>query len=127
MAEAYINHAAGGRWRAYSAGSHPTGVVNPFALGALEAAGVTAHDPRSKSWDEFAAPEAPEMDLVVTVCDSAAGEVCPVWPGAPVKAHWGFPDPAAVEGSEAEKAAAFAEVFAAIRARIDAFLADQAQ
>lgn len=125
MAEAYLNQAAAGRWRAFSAGSNPTGEVNPFALRTLEAAGVPAGEPRSKSWDEFAGAGVPIMDLVVTVCDNAAGETCPIWPGAPVTAHWGFPDPAAVDGTDTDKAEAFAQVFAAIRAKIDAFLAQE--
>ncbi len=126
MAEAYMNKAGAGRWRAYSAGSHPTGRPNPLALATLSAHGVPAAAPRSKSWDEFAAAGAPIMDVVVTVCDNAAGEVCPLWPtrrgAAPKKLHWSFPDPAAVAGDEAEKRAAFEEVFADIRAQIDAFL-----
>ncbi len=128
MAEAYMNHAGAPRWRAFSAGSTPTGKVNPFALETLTAHGVAAPEGvRSKSWDEFAKPDAPLMDAVVTVCDNAAGETCPVWPAkegaAPLKAHWSFPDPAAAEGSDNEKREAFETVFADIRAQIDAFLA----
>ena len=126
MAEAYINQAGNGAWRAYSAGSQPTGAPNPFALSTLSEAGVSAGEARSKSWDEFAGPGAPAMDVVITVCDNAADETCPVWPGAPRTLHWPFPDPAAVDGSDAEKALAFREVFAAIRAKADAFLADEA-
>lgn len=130
MAEAYLNHAGAPGWRAYSAGSKPAGAPNPLALETLSAHGVPAGDPRSKSWDEFAGEGAPAMDVVVTVCDNAAGETCPVFPAkagaAPEKRHWSFPDPAAAMGSEAEKRAAFESVFAAIRARIDAFLADAA-
>lgn len=131
MSEAYMNHAGAGRWRAYSAGSSPVGRVNPFALETLAAHGVPAPtDARSKSWDEFAATDAPLMDAVVTVCDNAAGEVCPIWPSqggkAPQKLHWSFPDPAAAKGSDAQKRAAFEAVFADIRARIDAFLAQSA-
>ena len=126
MAEAYINQAGNGAWRAYSAGSQPTGAPNPFALSTLSEAGVSAGEARSKSWDEFAGPGAPAMDVVITVCDNAANETCPVWPGAPRTLHWPFPDPAAVDGSDAEKALAFREVFAAIRAKADAFLADEA-
>ena len=126
MAEAYINQAGNGAWRAYSAGSQPTGAPNPFALSTLSEAGVPAGEARSKSWDEFAGPGAPAMNVVITVCDNAANETCPVWPGAPRTLHWPFPDPAAVDGSDAEKALAFREVFAAIRAKADAFLADEA-
>jgi len=123
MAEAYMNAAGAGRWRAYSAGSQPTGAVNPHALATLRAADIPAGEPASKSWDVFAGPGAPQMDLIVTVCDSAAGETCPIWPGAPRMEHWGFPDPAAATGSDAEIRAAFQRVFQAIRARIDSFLA----
>ncbi|GJL90463.1 arsenate reductase ArsC [Hyphococcus sp.] len=132
MAEAYMNHTGAGRWRAYSAGSTPTGKINPFALETLAAHGVTAPDSlyRSKSWDEFAAPGAPIMDVVITVCDNAAGETCPIWPArndkSPQKLHWSFPDPAAVEGDDAQKRVAFEKVFADIRALIDAFLAQSA-
>lgn len=126
MAEAYMNAKGAPTWRAYSAGSKPTGTPNPFALETLSAYGAPAANPRSKSWDEFAAPGAPVMDVVVTVCDNAAGEVCPIWPSrnekAPQKLHWSFPDPAAVEGDDAAKSAAFAAIFADIRAKIDAFL-----
>lgn len=126
MAEAYMNHAAAGRWRAYSAGSQPTGRPNPLALETLEAHGVPVGAPRSKSWDEFAAPDAPVMDVIVTVCDSAVGEICPVWPTAggkrPLRLHWSFPDPAAATGHDAARRAAFEEVFQAIRKRIDEFL-----
>ncbi len=128
MAEAYMNHAGAGKWRAYSAGSTPTGRVNPLALETLSAHAVAApENARSKSWDEFAADDAPRMDAVVTVCDNAAGETCPIWPATkgrpPRKLHWSFPDPAAAEGSDDEKRAAFEAVFADIRAHIDAFLA----
>ena len=133
MAEAYTNHAGAGRWRAFSAGSNPTGAPNPFALETLRAndipipAGDAA--PRSKSWDEFAGDAAAPLDAVVTVCDNAAGEVCPVWPAKPgetaAKLHWGFPDPAAAEGTDADKRAAFETVFTDIKRRIDAFLAEE--
>lgn len=131
MAEAYMNHAAGGRWRAYSAGSKPTGAPNPLALETLKTHDVPTaigrDGPRSKSWDEFAGDDAPAMDVVVTVCDSAAAETCPVWPArdgsGPKRLHWSFPDPAAATGSEAEKRAAFEAVFADIRTKIDDFLA----
>ncbi len=123
LAEAYLNHAGQGRIRAFSAGSRPGGRVNPLALELLEKKGIRAEGARSKSWDEFAAPGAPRMDLVVTVCDSAAGETCPVWPGAPAREHWGVDDPAAVEGTDAEKRAAFDKAFRELKAKIDAFLA----
>jgi arsenate reductase len=123
MAEMYLNHAGRGRFRAFSAGSYPKGAVHPLSLDTLRAADVSIGDARSKSWDEFAKPDAPRMDLVITVCDNAAGEVCPFWPGTPSKAHWSFPDPAAAEGSEAERRAAFARIFAHIRAAIDRLLA----
>ena len=130
MAEAYMNAAGKGRWRAYSAGSQPTGSPNPFALETLRAHDVPiamgADAPRSKSWDAFSGEDAPLLDVVVTVCDNAAGEVCPVWPAragqAPRNLHWGFPDPAAATGADADKHAAFEAVFADIRTRIDAFL-----
>jgi protein-tyrosine-phosphatase len=125
LAEAYLNHAGKGRYRAYSAGSKPGGRVNPFSLSLLREKGISADEARSKSWDEFAAPDAPTMDLVVTVCDNAAGEACPVWPGAPAKAHWGVDDPAAVQGSDAEKRAAFERAFRELAAKIDAWLAAQ--
>lgn len=123
LAEAYLNAAGKGRYRAYSAGSKPGGKVNPHALRLLAEKGITAEGARSKSWDEFARAGAPKMDLVVTVCDNAAGETCPVWPGAPTRAHWGVDDPAAVEGSDAEKRAAFEKAFLELKAKIDAFLA----
>ncbi len=123
MAEAWLNFAGRGRFKAFSAGSMPTGKVNPHTLDVLKIAGVPMKEaPRSKSWSEFAAPGAPEMDFVITVCDSAAGEVCPIWPGQPMNAHWGFVDPAAVTGSDIEKQAAFLDVFRQIRARIDIFI-----
>jgi protein-tyrosine-phosphatase len=125
LAEAYLNHAGKGRYRAYSAGSKPGGRVNPFSLSVLREKGIPVDGARSKSWDEFAAPDAARMDLVVTVCDSAAGEACPVWPGAPAKAHWGVDDPAAVQGSDAEKRAAFERAFRELKAKIDAWLAAQ--
>lgn len=118
LAEAYLNREGEGRFRAYSAGSYPKGAVNPLSLALLEREGFEVSTLRSKSWDEFAVPGAPTMDFVFTVCDDAANEVCPVWPGHPMTAHWGVPDPAAVEGSDAEKALAFAEAFRMLRNRI---------
>lgn len=123
LAEALLNHLGQGRVRAWSAGSRPTGRPNPFAVELLQQKGLPIADLRSKSWDEFAAPDAPEFDCVITVCDSAAGEACPVWQGRPVKAHWGIPDPAAVEGSDADKRAAFARAYARLSRRIERFLA----
>lgn len=119
MAEAALNFCGFGRFKGFSAGSYPTGKVNPYALATLKIAGIPTRGLRSKSWDEFAAPDAPEMDFVFTVCDNAAGEQCPVWPGQPISAHWGFADPAAFEGSEAETRARFQEIFRQIRARIE--------
>lgn len=125
MAEAYINHIGAGRWRALSAGSHPTGRVNPLALDTLAAVGVpVAATVRSKSWDEFSCAGAPELDVVLTVCDSAAGETCPYFPGTARRIHMPFPDPAAAHGSEAERLAAFQAVFALMRLRLDALVAD---
>ena len=122
MAEAYMNHAGAPSWRAFSAGSTPTGMVNPFALETLKAHGVAApENARSKSWDEFAVDGAPMMDVVVTVCDNAANETCPVWPGQPVSAHWGVPDPSETKGSDAEIAAAFADTYRMLRQRISIF------
>lgn len=123
MAEGLLNLLGHGRFRAYSAGSQPTGRVNPFAVETLQSVGYDTSDLRSKSWDEFGAADAPQMDFIITVCDNAAGEVCPLWPGHPVSAHWGFEDPAAVEGSDDEKRAAFKAIFQQIRNRIQLFLA----
>ena len=123
LAEAYLNHAARGRFTAYSAGSHPTGKVNPFALELLEKARLPTTRARSKSWDEYARPGAPRVDFIFTVCDSAAAEACPVWPGHPVTAHWGVPDPAAVQGSDEQKRRAFKDAFTSLSRRIDLFLA----
>ncbi len=122
LAEALLNKAGAGRFRAYSAGSFPKGQVNPHALQLLEGLNVPTADLRSKSWDEFAKPGAPPLDFVITVCDNAAGETCPIWPGVPATAHWGIPDPAAVQGSGAEIAAAFALAARQLRARIDLFM-----
>ena len=121
LAEALLNHWGRGKFRAFSAGSFPTGRVNPFALDLLRRMGIDAADARSKSWDEFAALGAPPLHFVFTVCDNAAGEVCPVWPGQPMTAHWGVPDPAAVEGSDVDKAIAFRAAFNALEHRIKAF------
>lgn len=123
LAEALMNRAGEGKIRAYSAGSRPTGAPNPYALDLLRREGFDTSFARSKSWDEFAGPDAPKMDFVFTVCDSAAAEECPFWPGQPMTAHWGLPDPAAVEGSEVEKALAFAETYRALSRRIGAFTA----
>jgi arsenate reductase len=118
LGEALVNHLGGGKWRAYSAGSNPTGKVNPLSLEVLAEKGLPAEGYRSKSWDEFSAPDAPRMDLVITVCDNAAGEVCPVWPGHPARLHMGFPDPAAAEGSHEERLAEFRKVYAMIEAKV---------
>lgn len=118
LGEAYLNSIGGGRFRAYSAGSHPAGKVNPFALELLERNRVATDGLRSKAWDEFAKPDAPQMDIIITVCDQAAGEVCPVWPGQPISAHWGIEDPAAVSGSTEEKRAAFMNAFSVLQKRI---------
>ena len=123
LAEGILRKDGAGRFNAFSAGSHPKGVVNPFALKALEAHGYPSDGYRSKSWDEFAVPGAPNMDFVFTVCDSAAGEACPVWPGHPMTAHWGIEDPAAVEGADVEKERAFNAAFRFLRNRIGAFTA----
>ena len=123
LAEAYLNSAGSGRFKAYSAGSHPAGQVNPFALELLQKNRLPVTDLRSKNWDEFARPGAPELDFVFTVCDNAAGEVCPVWPGQPITAHWGVRDPAAVAGSAEEKRKAFLRTFTELSARINLLLA----
>ena len=123
LAEALLNAEGEGRFRAFSAGSFPKGAVNPFALSTLEHANLSSQGFRSKSWDEFAAPGAPAMDFVFTVCDDAAGEVCPVWPGHPVTAHWGMPDPAAIEGSHDHKAKAFRDTLRMLSNRIRLFIA----
>lgn len=118
-----MNQMGEGRFRAFSAGSHPRGAVNPVALDVLRSLGHPVEDLRSKSWDEFAQPNAPKLDFVFTVCDNAAGEVCPIWPGQPMTAHWGIPDPAAVEGSDAEIHAAFFDAYRQLRNRISLFTA----
>src|ERR1700723_1585542 len=122
MAEAILNHKSKGSFTAYSAGSHPSGTPRPEALKQLESAGIPITGLRSKSWDEFAAPDAPRMDFVFTVCDNAANEVCPFWPGQPMTAHWGIPDPAAVKGSPEEIERAFRDAFVVLDRRIGLFL-----
>jgi arsenate reductase (thioredoxin) len=121
MAESILRHEGGGRFTAFSTGSHPTGRVNPHAIELLRKARFPIDNLRSKSWEEFERPGAPPLDFVITVCDNAAGEVCPVWPGRPVMAHWGVPDPAAAEGSEADKQAAFSQAFHLLLTRIRQF------
>jgi len=123
LAEAILNAIGEGRFRAFSAGSHPRGAVNPAALDVLRSLGHPVEELRSKSWDEFAEPDAPKLDFVFTVCDNAAGEVCPLWPGQPVTAHWGIADPAAVEGSDAEIHAAFFDAYRQLKNRISLFTA----
>jgi arsenate reductase (thioredoxin) len=123
MAEGLMNHLGAGRFKAWSAGSHPTGTVNPFALQTLWTWHIPTDGFRSKSWDEFAQPGAPALDFAFMVCDNAAGEVCPVWPGQPMTAHWGLPDPAAIEGSDAQKAKAFMDTAITLKRRIELMLA----
>lgn len=122
LAESILNRLGQGRFTAYSAGSHPTGQVNPHAMALLQRLNYPTETLRSKSWEEFAAPSPIELDFVFTVCDDAAGEVCPVWPGQPMTAHWGVPDPAAVKGSAAEIAAAFADTYRMLETRISIFV-----
>jgi len=122
LAEAILNHRGAPNFHAFSAGSHPTGIVNPFALKQLAAAHLPVEGLHSKNWDEFAKPGAPKMDFVFTVCDSAAAEVCPVWPGQPMTAHWGIPDPAPVRGSDAVIERAFRDAFITLDRRIGLFL-----
>jgi arsenate reductase len=121
LAEAILNKVGAGLFRAYSAGSHPRGEVNPIALALLKRLDFDTSQLRSKPWDEFAQPDSPKLDFVITVCDSAAGEVCPIWPGQPMTAHWGMPDPAAVEGTPIEIALAFAETYRMLNNRLSAF------
>jgi len=121
LAEAILNRVGQGRFRAFSAGSQPKGEVHPFAIQLLKGLNFDTSFARSKSWEEFAAPGAPEMHFVFTVCDNAANESCPVWPGQPMTAHWGVPDPAAVEGTDAEKHLAFAEAYRMLNSRISIF------
>jgi arsenate reductase len=123
MAEAILNHKANGRFTAFSAGSHPSGKVRPEALAQLQLAGLPTTGLRSKSWDEFATPGAPPIHFIFTVCDNAANEVCPIWPGHPTTAHWGIPDPAAVKGTPDEIARAFHDAFVILDRRISLFLA----
>ena len=122
LAEAILNDRGKGRFKAFSAGSHPKGTVHPLALALLERTGLPTEGLRSKAWDEIAQPGAAPLDFVFTVCDNAAGEVCPIWPGQPMTAHWGQPDPAAVEGTDLEKAKAFREAFRTLERRIESFL-----
>ncbi|MDB5855313.1 MAG: arsenate reductase ArsC [Herminiimonas sp.] len=122
MAEALVTTMGKGRFKGFSAGSKPGGTVNPFAIEQVQKTGYPVDTLRSKSWDEFAAPDAPAMDFIITVCDNAAGEVCPFWPGHPATAHWGFEDPAAVEGTDEEKRAAFDKIFRQIMARMNTFV-----
>ncbi|GAB4576569.1 MAG: hypothetical protein Tsb0019_00600 [Roseibium sp.] len=122
MAEAILNRDGQGRFKAYSAGSQPAGSVRPEALDLLKKLNFKTEDLRSKDWSEFAEPGAPEMDFVFTVCDNAAKETCPVWPGQPMSAHWGLPDPAAVEGNETERRLAFSDAFRMLNNRISIFM-----
>ncbi len=122
LAECILNRAGGGRFKAFSAGSHPKGQVNPHAIALLKSLNYKTDDLRSKAWDEFGAAGAPLLDFVFTVCDDAAGEVCPIWPGQPMTAHWGLPDPAAVTGSEAEIGVAFGDAYRMLNNRISIFV-----
>jgi len=122
IGEAYLKAAGKGRFVAYSAGSHPAGAVNPFALELLQKNRIDTAELRSKNWDEFARPGAPDLDFVFTVCDNAAGEVCPIWPGQPMTAHWGIADPAAVQGSDDAKRRAFLRAFSELSTRINLFM-----
>ena len=119
MAEALLNTIGREHFQAFSAGSMPSGRVNPFAVEMARTIGYLTDDIRSKSWDEYALPDAPKMDIIITVCDDAAGETCPIWPGHPATAHWGFPDPSKTEGSDDDKRRAFGKVFHDIRRRIE--------
>lgn len=122
LGESIVNHLGRGRFRGFSAGSHPKGEVHPFALDLLNGLHLPVEGLFSKSWDLYAVAGAPPMDFIFTVCDSAAGEACPAWPGQPMTAHWGIPDPAAIEGSEVERRAAFRQAYAALENRIRLFL-----
>ncbi|MFC5510422.1 arsenate reductase ArsC [Massilia jejuensis] len=121
MAEALLSTVGKGRFRTFSAGSHPAGSVHPLAIEQVLATGYPIDQLRSKSWDEFGSPGAPHMDFIFTVCDKAAGEACPYWPGHPISAHWGFEDPAACTGSETERRAMFQKIFRQILARVNVF------
>ena len=121
MAEKLLDHWGKGKFKTFSAGSHPSGTVNPFAIELLKSKGLSTEGLRSKSWDEFAKPDAPHLDFVFTVCDNAAGEVCPYWPGQPMTAHWGVEDPAAVEGSDEVKLRAFRKIATYLENRIKIF------
>jgi arsenate reductase len=123
LAEAALGVLGAGRFRAFSAGSHPSGKVQPMAAEIAQSIGYPPEKMRSKSWDEFAAPGAPAMDFIITVCDNAAGEACPVWLGQPAIAHWGVPDPVGVEGSEADRRRAFRSAYATLRRRVELLLA----
>ena len=123
LAEALLGVLGRGRFNAYSAGSHPSGHVQPMAAELAAKLGYPTEKLRSKSWDEYALPGAPRMDFIITVCDNAAGEVCPIWPGQPIAAHWGVPDPAAVEGSEEERRAAFRDALVTLRRRVELLIA----
>ncbi|SLN50503.1 Protein ArsC [Roseovarius albus] len=122
LAEAIIDRESMGRFKGYSAGSNPAGEPNPYAIQLLENLNHDTSGLRSKNWDEFSGPDAPQMDFIFTVCDNAANETCPIWPGHPASAHWGLPDPAAVEGSDAEIALAFADTYRMLRNRISVFV-----
>jgi arsenate reductase len=122
LAESLLNHWGKGRFRAFSAGSFPKGQVHPLAIDLLKRTSLQSEGFRSKSWDEFAAPAAPPIDFIFTVCDNAAGEVCPIWPGKPMTAHWGIADPAAAEGSDADKAFAFRKALKELETRIKLFV-----
>jgi protein-tyrosine-phosphatase len=122
LGEAILNQLGAGKFRSFSAGSNPTGQVNPYTVKLLKDRGYPTDELRSKSWDEFSGPDAPEIDFVFTVCDSAANESCPIWPGHPMMAHWGIPDPAAVQGPAAEKRLAFAEAYRMLDDRVRAFI-----
>jgi arsenate reductase len=121
MAEALLNTMGKGRFNAYSAGSHPGGTVNPLAIEQIKTTGYPLEKLRSKSWDEFATPDAPKMDFIITVCDNAAGEICPIWPGQPISAHWGFEDPAAATGTDEQKRTVFSKIARQITTRVNIF------
>jgi len=122
MAEVMLHHLGGERFTAYSAGSHPKGTVHPLAIATMQSMGLSVEGLRSKSWEEFAQPGAPPLDFIFTVCDNAAGEVCPLWPGTPITAHWGVEDPAAFHGTEEEQRQKFRQVALLLRRRIEQFL-----